>query len=101
MKIKKEQDRRKKSGDPAYQPTRKELETRNPPAADANNNPDKNHQNENHEDRIFRHKSNNGIKPRKNRGKNGGNVRNQCGKGTSSSRQYSSFLIRLFMVNEL
>lgn len=68
-------------------PAGKELETRDPAAADADNNPDKNHQNENHENRIFGHESNNGIKPFQNRGKNGSNVRNQRTKCTSSRRR--------------
>lgn len=68
------------------------LETRNPAAADANNDLDKNHQNEDHEDRIIRHKADNGIKPRQNRGENGSDVRNEGSESTSSRRrQHSPF----------
>lgn len=91
-KIKKEQERRKKSGAPACELAEKTLEAGNPAAADANDNLDKNHENENHEDRIIRHEADNGIQPRQNRSKYGSDVRNQSGKGTSSRRrQHSPF----------
>lgn len=100
-KIKKEQERRKNSGVPARVPAGKSLKSRNPAAADANNDGHQNHKNKNHQDRITRDKSNNGIEPTKNSCKNCSNVRNQSGKSTSSRRRLTfSFLISLFMVNE-
>ena len=97
-KIKKEQERRKKSGAPACGPT---LESRNPTAADADNDGHKHHQNENHEHGVTSHELQNGVEPRQHRSENGGDIRDKGGKSTSGRRRQTfSFPIRLFMVNE-
>lgn len=78
-----------------------DLETRNPTAADADDNGDKHHENEDHQHGITGDELQNGVQPRQHRSENGGDIRNESGKSTSGRRRQTfSFPIRLFMVNE-
>lgn len=69
------------------------LQSRNPLAAHTDNDGNKNHQYEDHQHGITGDELKNRIKPTEYRRKNGGNVRNESGKSTSSRRrQHSPFL---------
>lgn len=78
-----------------------DLETRNPTAADADDDGHKHHEDEDHQHGVTGDKLQNGIEPRQHRSKNGGDIRDKGGKSTSGRRRQTfSFPIRLFMVNE-